>query len=125
MTVHVKRAYDPPGPEDGYRVLVDRLWPRGISKERAAVDEWLREVAPSTELRRWFAHEPARWDEFRRRYSEELAAPAAQDGLAHLRELAAKGKLTLLYAAADEAHNNAVALQEHLAPPRKHRPKSD
>lgn len=119
MTIQVKRAYDPPAPEDGYRVLVDRLWPRGLSKDRAAVDEWLREVAPSTDLRRWFAHDPARWAEFRRRYSAELAAPAAREAVARLRALAARGGITLLYAATDEVHNNAVALRQYLASPRQ------
>jgi uncharacterized protein YeaO (DUF488 family) len=112
--MQVKRVYEPPAPEDGYRVLVDRLWPRGLSKERATVNEWLRDLPPSTELRRWFAHEPARWDEFKQRYAVELEAPAARDAVARLRALAAKGKVTLLYAAADELHNNAVALVEYL-----------
>lgn len=115
MPIQVKRAYDPPAPEDGYRVLVDRLWPRGLSKERAAVGEWLREAAPSTDLRRWFGHDPARWDEFRCRYAAELAAPAAREAVARLRALAAGGKITLLYAASDKVHNNAVALAEYLA----------
>lgn len=96
MTIQVKRAYDPPAPDDGCRVLVDRLWPRGLSKERAAVDEWLREVAPSTVLRRWFAHDPVRWAEFKRRYSAELEAPAAREAVARLRSLAAEGPITLL-----------------------------
>lgn len=115
MTIQVKRVYDPPAPEDGYRVLVDRLWPRGLSKDRAAVNEWLREVAPSTDLRRWFAHDPARWAEFKRRYSAELAAPAAREAIARLQTLAADGEITLLYAATEEVHNNAVALREYLA----------
>ncbi|MGC1954286.1 MAG: DUF488 family protein [Gammaproteobacteria bacterium] len=115
MTIQVKRVYDPPAPEDGYRVLVDRLWPRGLSKDRAAVNEWLHEVAPSTDLRRWFAHDPARWAEFKRRYSAELAAPAAREAIARLQTLAADGEITLLYAATEEVHNNAVALREYLA----------
>ncbi|MCA9423099.1 MAG: DUF488 domain-containing protein [Burkholderiales bacterium] len=115
MTIHVKRAYDPPTPEDGCRVLVDRLWPRGLSKERAAVDEWLREVAPSTALRRWFAHDPARWGEFKQRYWEELTGAAACEAVKRLRILAVTGEVTLLYAAKDEVHNNAVALREYLA----------
>ncbi|OPY89800.1 MAG: hypothetical protein A4E72_00980 [Syntrophus sp. PtaU1.Bin208] len=114
MKIQIKRAYDPPAPEDGYRVLVDRLWPRGLSKERAAVDEWLREVAPSNDLRRWFGHDPERWAEFKRRYFVELAAPATQEALAHLQTLAAGGGMTLLYAAKDEARNNAVVLREYL-----------
>ena len=115
VMIQVKRAYDTPAPGDGCRVLVDRLWPRGLSKERAAVDEWLREVAPSTALRRWFAHDPARWAEFERRYSAELVAPAAREAVARLRSLAIEGHITLLYAAKDEFHNNAVALRDHLA----------
>ena len=104
---------------DGYRILVDRLWPRGLSKERAAVDEWLREVAPSAALRRWFGHEPARWSKFKRRYVQELRTQPAATALAHLRILGARRRVTLLYAAQDEVHNNAVALREHLAPPRR------
>lgn len=115
MTIQVKRVYDPPAPDDGYRVLVDRLWPRGLTKERAAVDEWLREAAPSSDLRRWFAHDPTRWAEFKRRYFAELAAPAAREAVEHLRALAGRGTITLLYAATNEAHNNAVALREYLA----------
>lgn len=125
MTIQVKRAYDPPAPGDGCRVLVDRLWPRGLSKERAAVDEWLREVAPSTDLRRWFAHDPARWAEFKRRYSAELDAPAAPEAVARLRSLAAEGDVTLLYAATDELHNNAVVLREYLASSRRHGSRTD
>ena len=125
MTIQVKRAYDPPAPDDGRRVLVDRLWPRGLAKERAAVDEWLREVAPSTALRRWFAHDPARWAEFNRRYSAELEAPAAREAAARLRSLAAGGPITLLYAATDELHNNAVALREYLAASRQPGSRSD
>ena len=125
MTIKVKRAYDPPASSDGLRVLVDRLWPRGLSKERAAVDEWLREVAPSTDLRRWFAHDPARWAEFKRRYSAELEAPAALDTVARLRSLAAEGDITLLYAATDDLHNNAVALREYLASSRQHGSRAD
>lgn len=125
MTIKVKRAYDPPAPGDGLRVLVDRLWPRGLSKERAAVDEWLREVAPSTDLRRWFAHDPARWAEFKRRYSAELEAPAPLATVARLRSLAAEGDITLLYAATDELHNNAVALREYLASSGQHGSRTD
>ena len=125
MTIQVKRAYDPPAPDDGCRVLVDRLWPRGLAKERAAVDEWLRAVAPSTALRRWFAHDPARWAEFKRRYSVELEAPAALEAVTRLRSLAAGGPITLLYAATDELHNNAVALREYLASSRQPGPRPD
>jgi uncharacterized protein YeaO (DUF488 family) len=111
--IRVKRAYDPPEAGDGTRVLVDRLWPRGLAKAEARIDHWLKDVAPSSELRRWFGHEPARWDEFRRRYRAELAA--RPEGMAELRRLAAKGPVTLLFAARDEAHNNAAALAELLA----------
>lgn len=115
MAIQVRRIYDPPAASDGYRVLVDRLWPRGLSKERAAIDEWLREVSPSTALRHWFEHDPAKWDEFNRRYAEELAAPAAVEAIARLRELDAGGTVTLLYSATERAMNNAVALAEYLA----------
>ena len=125
MTIQVKRAYDPPAPRDGCRILVDRLWPRGLSKVRAAVDQWLREVAPSTDLRRWFAHDRTRWAEFKRRYSAELDAPAALEAVARLRSLAADGDITLLYAATDDLHNNAVVLREYLASSRQHGSKAD
>ena len=110
--VQLKRAYDPPSAEDGARVLVDRLWPRGLRKADAAIDEWLRDVAPSHELRRWFGHDPARWTEFRRRYKAELSRnEAAVDAL---RALARQGRLTLVYSAHDAAHNQAVVLKELL-----------
>ena len=112
MPVHIKRIYEPPGPRDGTRVLVDRLWPRGVSKDAAAVDRWMKEVAPSTELRQWFGHDPARWDDFRRRYEAELVhQPQA---IHWLREQGTHGRLTLLYAARDERHNHAVVLREVL-----------
>ncbi|ENO84411.1 DUF488 domain-containing protein [Thauera linaloolentis] len=115
MDIRIQRIYDPPSPADGCRVLVDRLWPRGIAKEAAALDHWLRDLAPSTELRRWFGHDPARWNEFRRRYAEELRTGAAAAALDGLRALAASQPvLTLLYAAHDGTHNNAAALREHL-----------
>lgn len=108
-----KRVYDPPSDDDRYRVLVDRLWPRGMTKERAAVDLWLRDVAPSTELRRWYGHEPDKWLEFRRRYREELASRAAE--LAKLRELEREhGIVTLLFAARDTGRNEAAVLEELL-----------
>lgn len=110
--MHLKRVYDPASPADGTRVLVDRLWPRGLSKAKAKIDLWLKEVAPSTELRKWFGHDPQRWDEFRHRYSEELKQHAEE--LGKLRELAAEGPLTLLYAARDEQHNDAVVLRDVL-----------
>jgi uncharacterized protein YeaO (DUF488 family) len=112
MDVRLKRAYEPAEAADGYRVLVDRLWPRGVSKEKAQLDEWARELAPSSELRTWFGHDPARFDEFRRRYLEELAAHEAK--LAELRERASEGTLTLVYAARDSEHNDAVVLADLL-----------
>ena len=108
----VRRVYDDPGPDDGIRVLVDRLWPRGVKKADAAVDHWLKEIAPSQALREWFAHDAARWDEFRERYAKEL--DAQPELLAQLRALARTGTVTLVYGAHDEAHNNAVALRERL-----------
>jgi uncharacterized protein YeaO (DUF488 family) len=110
--VRLKRAYERPSPGDGMRVLVDRLWPRGVSKSDIAIDRWLRDVAPSTELRRWFGHDPERWDEFRRRYQTELADKA--EPLKELQAYARKGTLTLIYAARDEAHNEAVVLRDLL-----------
>lgn len=110
--IQIKSVRAPAVPEDGLRILVDRLWPRGISKERARVDLWLKEVAPSTELRRWFGHAPERWDEFCRRYAEELRANSQP--VAELRALAAAQPVTLLFAAHDQAHNHAVALREVL-----------
>ncbi len=106
----LKRVYDPAEPEDGARVLVDRLWPRGLTKEKAEIDLWAKEAAPSHELRRWFAHKPERWEEFQARYREELKSPEAQERIAELRAMARKGRVTLLYAAHDEAMNNAVVL---------------
>lgn len=110
--IKLKRAYEPPARGDGTRVLVDRIWPRGVSKGAAALDHWLKEVAPSTELRRWFGHDPARWTEFRRRYRSELAQHP--EALAGLRRLARGGPLTLVYGARDTEHNEAVVLRELL-----------
>jgi uncharacterized protein YeaO (DUF488 family) len=118
MTIRVRRAYDPPAAEDGCRVLVDRLWPRGLARENARIGHWLRELAPSNELRKWFAHDPARWDEFRRRYADELRAPATATAtaLAELHGLLAEHPvLTLLHAARNTTHNNAEALRQWLA----------
>jgi uncharacterized protein YeaO (DUF488 family) len=112
VDVRVKRAYEPAAPSDGYRVLIDRLWPRGVSRERARLDEWHKDLAPSTELRMWFAHEPARFQEFRRRNVEELRPHRAE--LAELRRRALDGTLTLVYSAADTEHNDAVVLAEVL-----------
>jgi uncharacterized protein YeaO (DUF488 family) len=112
MDVRLKRAYEPPASSDGYRVLIDRLWPRGVSKQEAQLDEWARELAPSSELRRWFGHDPAKFDEFRRRYHEELAAH--QEKLRELRRQADERTLTLVYGARDTEHNDAVVLAELL-----------
>src|SRR6185437_1321940 len=98
--VKLKRAYEPPSAEDGVRVLVDRLWPRGVSKQKAALDRWMKEIAPSSELREWFGHEPARWAGFQERYADELRHH--RDLLSELRALARDGKITLVYAARDE-----------------------
>ncbi len=112
LDVRLKRAYDPAAPSDGYRVLIDRLWPRGVSRERAALDEWDRELPPSAELRRWFGHEPTRFEEFRRRYVYELRAQRPR--LTELRRRARNGTLTLVYAARDTEHNDAAVLAEVL-----------
>ncbi|HVW69629.1 MAG TPA: DUF488 domain-containing protein [Steroidobacteraceae bacterium] len=110
--IRIKRAYDPPSSDDGARVLVDRLWPRGLKKSDAHLSQWMKDIAPSTELRKWFAHDPARWEEFRRRYEAELRAK--RDLLAELTELARKGPLTLIYSAHDPLHNQAVVLLDVL-----------
>jgi uncharacterized protein YeaO (DUF488 family) len=110
--IRLKRAYDRPEPQDGARVLVDRLWPRGLRKAEAGIDRWLKEIAPSAELRRWFGHDPERWEEFQRRYRAELAGHA--DLLDQLRETARDGRVTLVYAARDELHNDAVVLRDVL-----------
>jgi uncharacterized protein YeaO (DUF488 family) len=112
MDVRLKRAYDPAGPTDGNRVLIDRLWPRGVSRDRAKLDDWQKELAPSKELRQWFDHEPERFDEFRRRYIEELRNQRPL--LTSLRRRAREGTLTLVYAAHDTEHNDAVVLAEVL-----------
>ncbi len=111
--IRIKRIYEPPAAADGRRVLVDRLWPRGMSKDEAKVDEWLKEIAPSDELRKWFGHDPARWAEFRTRYREELKGHG--ELIDRLRAEARTGTVTLLFAAKDEEHNNAVVLKEILA----------
>jgi len=112
--IRLKRVYDEPEPEDGTRVLVDRLWPRGLSKERAHVDLWLREIAPSGELRTWYGHDPEKFAEFRRRYEAELASDAGQAALTKLRDLAKQGPVTLVFAARDTEHANAVVLRDLL-----------
>jgi len=110
--VQIKRAYEPALATDGTRILVDRLWPRGVSKEAAAVSEWMKDIAPSTALRKWFGHDPERWEEFRRRYAEELERNA--DLVESLRARARKGRITLVYSAHDERHNDAVELRNAI-----------
>jgi uncharacterized protein YeaO (DUF488 family) len=112
--LRLKRVYEPAASEDGARVLVDRLWPRGLTKEKAAIDHWPKAVAPSNELRHWFGHAPDRWEEFVARYRAELEAPEAQAEIAAIRALLRKSRVTLLYAAHDEEMNNAVALRDYL-----------
>ena len=108
----LKRAYEEPAVADRRRVLVERLWPRGLNKEKAAIDLWLKEVAPSTELRRWFGHDPRKWAEFRKRYRAELEDKG--DAITTLRERLEEGPVTFLFAAKDEEHNSAIALKEYL-----------
>jgi uncharacterized protein YeaO (DUF488 family) len=108
----IKRVYDEPSEDDGTRVLVDRLWPRGLTRQRAAVELWLKELAPTDALRKWFGHEPSRWTEFRSRYRAELDRNGAE--IARLREVVKDGPVTLVYGAKDEAHNNAVVILEYL-----------
>jgi uncharacterized protein YeaO (DUF488 family) len=112
LDVRAKRVYDPVEDGDGYRILVDHVWPRGISRERARLDDWARELAPSDELRNWFGHDPARFAEFRARYRDELADHS--DRLAELRRRATRGPVTIVYAARDREHNNGVVLSELL-----------
>jgi uncharacterized protein YeaO (DUF488 family) len=110
--IRIKRVYDPPEPQDGYRILIDRLWPRGLSKDKACIDEWRKDLAPSDRLRKWFKHEPARWEEFKRRYREEL-----RPKIKEVKELGQKKRprtITLLYGARDKEHNNALALKKLL-----------
>jgi uncharacterized protein YeaO (DUF488 family) len=110
--VKLKRAYESPAAGDGTRILIDRLWPRGISKKKAALDQWMKDIAPSAELRKWFGHDPARWEEFRRRYAEEVHHNSVL--LDQLRSFARHGPVTLVYAAHDEVHNDAVVLRDLL-----------
>lgn len=112
MDIRLKRAYEPAAPSDGYRVLIDRLWPRGVSRERARLDDWDQELPPSKRLREWFRHEPGRFEEFRRRYIEELRGQRSR--LTELRRRARTGTLTLVYAARDTEHNDAVVLAQVL-----------
>ena len=113
MEIRVKRIYEPPESADGDRLLVDRLWPRGVSRESTSLDAWMREVAPSSELRRWFGHDASRWQEFKRRYAVELGT--RQDLVAEILSLARDRPVTLIYSARDPDHNQAVALAEYLA----------
>ncbi|MDJ0846815.1 MAG: DUF488 family protein [Myxococcota bacterium] len=112
MQIRTKRVYEAPARSDGRRILIDRLWPRGLSKEKARVDFWAKSVAPSHELRRWYRHEPAKWDEFRARYFLEL--DANPEGVAELRERLGRGTVTLLFGSKEEQLNNAAALREYL-----------
>jgi uncharacterized protein YeaO (DUF488 family) len=111
-SIKLKRAYEPPAKSYGRRILIDRLWPRGVSKAEAALDGWMKDIAPSTALRQWFGHDPARWRDFRGRYAEEIREHP--DRLRELRRFAAEGPLTLVYSAHDEAHNDAVVLRAVL-----------
>ena len=110
--IRLKRAYDEPSKQDGLRILVERLWPRGVSKEKAAVGLWLKDLAPSTELRKWFNHDPEKWNEFRKRYWSELSEKG--DLLTLLKHRTAEGNVTFVFAASDEERNSAVALKEYL-----------
>lgn len=110
LDVHARRIYEPAAPGDGYRVLIDHVWPRGVSRDRAQLDEWARELAPSDELRKWFGHVPERFEEFRRRYRRELSGQA--ELIDKLRDRARNGRVTIVYAARDEQHNNAVVVVE-------------
>ncbi len=114
MPITIKRVYDPAEKADGTRILVDRLWPRGLAKEKARIDEWLKEIAPSDELRQWFGHKLERWEEFQTRYRKELQTAERQEQLRHLRALMRKGTVTLLFAAKDREHNNGKVLASVL-----------
>lgn len=113
MKIQIKRVYEKPDPKDGFRILVDRLWPRGLTKEKAAVDLWLKDVAPSTELRKWFGHDPEKWKEFQKKYLKELKEN--KEAVDTLKEHLKKGTVTLLYAAKDEAHNEAEMLKDYFS----------
>ncbi len=119
MQIKLKRAYEKPSPEDGYRLLVDRLWPRGVSKEEAAIDQWSKEIAPSPELRQWFGHNPEKWQEFKKRYLRELAAH--KELVAAICRPVKQPLVTLVYAAKDTERNNAVVLKEYLENDKKRR----
>lgn len=113
MKIKIKRVYVEPSDKDGKRILIDRLWPRGLTKEKAQVDLWLKDIAPSTELRKWFAHDPEKWSEFKKRYLHELKDNNA--AVQTLKDELSKGKVTLVYGAKDEEHNDAVVIQENSA----------
>jgi uncharacterized protein YeaO (DUF488 family) len=112
--IQVKRVYSAPSRTDGVRILVDRVWPRGVTKARARVDAWMKEVAPSTPLRKWFGHDPAKWRGFRERYRRELSESGALTSLTNLVQRSGRERITLVYSATDEQHNQAVALKEFL-----------
>jgi len=112
LVIKLKRAYEKPDAEDGERILVDRLWPRGLTKQKARIDLWMKEIAPSTELRKWFGHDPSKWEEFQRRYTAELREHA--DLIKELKQKARGATVTLIYAARDEVHNEAVVLKKFL-----------
>lgn len=114
MSIRLRRAYDEPGAGDGFRVLVDRVWPRGRTRAALAIDEWARDLGPTDSLRRWFGHDPARWDAFRARYTAELAAPEKAAILDALARRSRSGAVTLVYGARDEAHNQAVVIADEL-----------
>jgi len=114
MAIRLKRAYEPPAPTDGYRVLVDRLWPRGVRKDVARIDLWAKDIAPTSDLRRWFGHDPARFSAFTTRYRQELARVPARAVLDTLARRAAHGMITLVYGARDQKHNGAVVLKEEI-----------
>ena len=112
VNVQIKRVYEEPSTNDGKRILIDRLWPRGLTKEKAKVDLWLKDIAPSTELRQWFGHDPSKWNEFKKRYHDELKKN--HEIIVKLIEQLKTGKVTLVYGAKDEEHNDAVVLKEYL-----------
>jgi uncharacterized protein YeaO (DUF488 family) len=112
--MRLQRAYDDPRPDDGYRVLVDRVWPRGRTKDELRLDQWARDLGPSTELRKWFGHDAARWTEFHTRYHAELAAPAKAQALNELAAIARRGRLTIVYGARDREHNQAVVVADEI-----------
>lgn len=110
--VNFKRAYEEPSAQDGFRILIDRLWPRGLTKEKAAIDLWLKDIAPSTELRKWFNHDPEKWKDFQKKYRSEIKTNP--ECLGQIKDKMKEGKVTLVYSAKDEAHNDAVVLAEFL-----------